>query len=644
MIRKILIISLLFISLVVKAQEKWEFANSTPYETVKSHFYFLDKKHYDIKLGVFVLGNVKMSTKVKESNLVKLKAILVKMNLKIEDVPDRRKGIVNKNKYQFFPNEPSLFLERVNRKWVYSQTTIKAIPKLYSKYVLGVKHVHTQKTAPVNNIITQIVQEDSTEIKFSLATPANTIKSHLIFLSDSLFNPYLASKTINFAPEDSASAEELSLMLKQIYLGAKKQVFDYEELSNDSNYLDSNGVAIYHPNPIFPELYLEKVGDEWLYSRSTSKLIRSVHEDMYEGGAEEVFKFSDRFKRWAGVNNNTFIGKVLKIWQLYMLLYFITLILALYLINKYIVKRIAHRLLKNSPYRINFYQLYATISFSILFHIIRNYVPAIELSVQYNYIFIKTIGLLIIFTNTLLAIYVVNGLKIFFTIGHSHDNRFGIVLFTSLIVKTIIFTVSLLFVINLLDFNLINFLAGLSIGGFALAFGAQDTIKNFLGSLMIFADKSFRVGDWINNKEVSGTVEEIGLRSTKIRTFHNSLVTVPNSLLSDNNIDNLGQRIYRRYKTTLVLKYDTPSDNIVEFTNRISDCISQHPETRKDFFMVYMSDFNMYGIEVLVYTFFEVSDWNKEMKAKHELIKSILDIKDELKIEFAIPLVASIDK
>ncbi len=644
MIKKILIIGFLLISIAVQAQEKWEFANSTPYETVKTHFYFLEREHYDIKLATFVLGNVKMSNKAKESSVIKLKSILLKMHLNIEEVPNRRKGIVSKNKYQFFPHEPKLYLERVNRKWVYSKETIKAIPQLYTRYVLKVKHVESESTAPVNNIITKMVEEDTSAVTFSLATPANTIKSHLIFLSDSFFNPELASKTINFAPEDTAEAEELALMLKQVYLGAGRQVFSYEELSNDTNYLDSSGRAIYHPNPIFPELYLEKVGDNWLYSRNTSKLIRSVHEDMYSGGAEDVFKFSDRFKRWAGVKNSIVIGKVLKLWQIYMLLYFIALIIGLFLFNKIISKRIFNRLLKNSPYRIVSYQLFSTLSFSILFYTIRNYAPAFELSIQYNYIFIKTIGLFIIFTNTLLAIYIVNWLKIVFTIGHNHDNRFGIVLFTSLIVKTIIFTASILFVVDLLDFNLVNFLAGLSIGGFALAFGAQDTIKNFLGSLMIFADKSFRVGDWINNGTVSGTVEEIGLRSTKIRTFHNSLVTVPNSLLSDNNIDNLGQRIYRRYKTTLVIKYETPSSLIEEFTNRISESIAKQPETRKDFFMVYMSDFNMYGVEVLIYTFFEVSDWDKEMKAKHDLIKTILNIKDELKIEFAVPIVANIDK
>jgi MscS family membrane protein len=189
----------------------------------------------------------------------------------------------------------------------------------------------------------------------------------------------------------------------------------------------------------------------------------------------------------------------------------------------------------------------------------------------------------------------------------------------------------------------VNFLAGLSIGGFALAFGAQDTIKNFLGSLMIFADKSFSVGDWIDNGNVSGTVEEIGLRSTKIRTFYNSLVPVPNSLLSDKSIDNLGKRKYRRYKTKVILKYDTPMDKVEEFIERIKQVIEEHPDTRKDYYMVYMNEFGSYGLEVLLYLFFKVPTWNLELKARHEIIAKVLEIQRELGIELAIPLVSKAD-
>jgi MscS family membrane protein len=639
--KSLLIISFLFFAMGLKAQDNWEFSNSTPYQTVKSHFYFLDKKHYNLKLATFTLGDNNITSKAKESNIIKLKAILVELHVNVEDVLDRKRGIIEKNKYQISSKEPSIYLIRQNRRWIYSPETVKKIPSLYQKYVLDVNPKYSNSKTKNSELISQIVASDSLSMKFSLATPANTIRSHLLYLSDSLFNPELASKTINFGPKDTSSAQELSIKLKQIYLGTGKQIFDFNKLSTDSFYTDStSGKHIYFPNKIFPELYLEKIGDNWLYSRSTSKLIRSVHEDMYGNDAEEVFHYSDKFKIWAGVESNNIVYHILKLWQLYMIAYFVGLFILLYLFNSIVVKIIFKRFFNRSDYADPVYHIITSISYIILFTVIKNYTPAFEFPIEYNHIFIKIVELFLIFYYTLLAIYTTNFFKVFFTQGHLHDSRFGIVMFSSLIIKALIFILSMLAVIDTLDFNLINFLAGLSIGGFALALGAQDTVKNFLGSLMIFADKSFRVGDWINNGETSGTVEEIGLRSTKIRTFYNSVVTVPNSQLSDNNIDNLGRRIYRRYKSTVVVKYNTPSSLIDEFTKRISALIAEHPNTRKDFFMVYIDDFGVYGIKVLIYTFFEVSDWNKEMKAKHELIKSILDLRDELGIEFSIPSVA----
>ncbi|MCK5856969.1 MAG: mechanosensitive ion channel family protein [Bacteroidales bacterium] len=639
--KQILFIGFLLMSIAMNAQEKWEFANATPYETVKSHFYFLEKGHYNIELATYTLGEVKLSTKAKESNLIKLKSILLSLNLKIEDVLNRKRGIKEKNKYQLTSKEPLVYLIRVKRKWIYSPETIKNIPNLYKNHVLNISPVKQQKGRSDSDLIKELIKNDSTGIKFSLITPAKTISSHLLFLGDSLFNPELASLTINFAPEDTSDAKELAIKLKQIYLGAERKVFLFNELSTDTFYTDSaSGKHIFFPNEAFRELYLEKIGDKWLYSRSTSKLIRSVHEDMYGNDAEEVFHFSDKFKVWAGVNSNNIVLKILKLWQVYMIFYFFIIFIALQFINRTALKLVFKKLLARSPYREPSYHIIASISYIVLFSIIKNYAPSFELPMDYNHILLKIIKVFLIFYYTLLAVYSVNFFKVLFTHGRSYDSQFGIVVFASLIIKSIIFITSMLFVIDALDFNLFNFLAGLSIGGFALALGAQDTVKNFLGSLMIFADKSFRVGDWIDNGEISGTVEEIGLRSTKVRTFHNSLVTVPNSLLSDNNIDNLGRRAYRRYKSTIVVKYNTPSNLIDEFTQQISELIEKHPDTRKDFYMVYINDFGSYGVKVLIYAFFVVDDWKNEMKARHELIKSILDLRDELGIEFSVPTIA----
>jgi len=648
---KTLFLLLFFISSISFSQEKWEFANSTPRETVKSHLYFLDRSHYDPEIASYALGG-DLPQKEKITLAIKLKDIILKHKLNIDDVLNKRKAIISRNKYILFPDIPEIYLVRIDKKWVYSEETVSSINKIYKNYYLSIdkendfqselkkvikqKHViHKKNDDTTNTNIDDAEYEE--EIELDLSTPYNTIISHLIFLDDSLYRPDLAAKTINFSGTDTLYAEELAVKLKQIYLGSNTHVFDINEISTDTNFIDSTSQKhIYFPNPNYPELYLEKVGDKWLYSNSTSKLINSVHKDMYSEDAEQIFSFSDKFKRWAGVESKTYIYK-LKLWQIYMFLYFFIIWLTLFMTCVFPIKYIVMRILKNSRYNKIIYKLIRVFILTVFWYSTRSYLPAFGLSMEQMSALHKFVNVLIIFNVTLLSMYIVDFLKIRFTNDMVATSTKGLIIFMSLIVKTIIFITSLLLLIKALDFNLVNVLAGLSIGGFALALGAQDTIKNFFGSLMIFADKQFSVGDYINSDNISGTVEEVGLRTTKIRTFHNSVVVVPNSKLADGSIDNMGRRKFRRYKGVFVIKFETPTEKIEKLIEKIKEEISKREDTRKDFYMVYMNDFSVYGMEILVYVFFKVPDWEMEMKGKHELIKKILDFANELDIEFAIP-------
>ncbi len=636
---KITIFSIIFVFFSISAQEEWEFSTATPYKTVKSHFYFLEKgKHYDPVIATYTLADTLIPENKKKALVIKLKQILIALNLDVEEVLNRRRGIINRNKYQLVGDEPKIYLIFEKNKWTYSKETIKAIPELYNKYVLKNKSDEIANQNIEEKIIKEKLLTDSGKVKLNLSSPFNTISSHLIFLSDSLFKPRIAAKTINFAPEDTADAAELAIKLKQIFLGAKIQLFNFDSIPRNQNYIDTaTGKAVYYPNPKLPRLYLEKVGNKWMYSRVTSKLIESVHEEMYSGTIGDVFKFSDKFKRLAGDNGNTILFANFKIWQLLMLGYFIFVLLIIILINRYLVKQIFDKINIYSPYKKTSYKIFTIFSYLIYFVIVELYAPSFEFSVEYNFILLRTISLFIIFFNTLLAFQIVNIFITFFTKGHTYDSVYGMVMFASLIIKTIILIISVLFIIKELNYSVVNFLAGLSIGGLALALGAQDTIKNFLASLMIFADKSFNVGDWIDNGNVSGTVEEIGLRSTKIRTFYNSLVTVPNSLLADQTIDNMGKRYYRRYKTSMVLKYDTPIEKVKALIEGLKEYIREHQHTRKDYFLVNMHDFDRYGIELLIYTFFKVKDYGSELQCRQDIITKVLELKKELKIEFSIP-------
>ena len=122
--------------------------------------------------------------------------------------------------------------------------------------------------------------------------------------------------------------------------------------------------------------------------------------------------------------------------------------------------------------------------------------------------------------------------------------------------------VGLVFLASVLRINVTSLLAGLGIGTLAFGLAAQDSVKNLFGSLTVIFDRPFHVGQWVKIGSHEGTVEEVGFRSTRIRTFYNSQVTLPNSRLTTAIVDNMGRRRYRRIKTMLSLQYDTKPEQM----------------------------------------------------------------------------------
>jgi MscS family membrane protein len=204
-------------------------------------------------------------------------------------------------------------------------------------------------------------------------------------------------------------------------------------------------------------------------------------------------------------------------------------------------------------------------------------------------------------------------------------------------VKIFVAAAGLLTVAQVLGTDLTALIASVGIGGLALALAAQDTVSNFFGSLMVFMDRPFQVGDWIKTGDVEGTVEEVGFRSTRIRTFYNSLITLPNSNLIKASVDNLGDRTYRRWSTRLGIAYNTPPEKIDAFCEGIRELVRRHPHTRKDYYHVYFNEFGADSLQVLVYVFFFTPDWATELRERHRLGVDIIRLAAELEIEFAFP-------
>ena len=218
-------------------------------------------------------------------------------------------------------------------------------------------------------------------------------------------------------------------------------------------------------------------------------------------------------------------------------------------------------------------------------------------------------------------------------------NRFDDML-VPLLRRTLKILLSILFLVYLASFlseDLIGLVAGLSIGSLAVGFAAKDSIENLFGTFTVLLDKPFQLGDWITVGDIDGTVEQVGFRSTRVRTFYNSVISVPNSRFISAHVDNWGSRRYRRISTTLGLTYDTPPEKVEAFCEGVRELIRSHPYTRKDYYHVYLNSFTDSSLGIMLYCFVETPDWSTELREKHRLFNDILRVAEELKVSFAFP-------
>ena len=203
--------------------------------------------------------------------------------------------------------------------------------------------------------------------------------------------------------------------------------------------------------------------------------------------------------------------------------------------------------------------------------------------------------------------------------------------------KIFVVVFGILVTIQNLGINVMSVLAGLGIGGLAFALAAKDAVANFFGSLMILFDKPFQAGEWIKVGEAEGTVEEIGFRSTRIRTFYNSLISIPNAELMNAKIDNMGRREFRRLVLKLGVTYDTGPDLLEGFLEGIKNVIKANPNTRKDYYHVVFHEYGPDSLIIMVYVFFKVPDWSTELVERQNLMLEIYRLAQSMGVEFAFP-------
>jgi MscS family membrane protein len=469
-----------------------------------------------------------------------------------------------------------------------------------------------------------------------LTNPQRAVHTFLHWQQAGHKNPEFVIKTMQLSDGNTEEKSELAQQLLKV-LDARGLMIDYDNIPSNPNYTDSlSGLQQYILFESLPEVYLVKTAqNEWVFSEATVTEIPELYQDTFSSYVTFVV---DNLPEWA---ESEWLG--IKLWQY--LAVFIWLLIGLilmkifgYFLDNY-VKRLAQKtkftwdddlidgIEKPASFiflTIFYFLTYSNLQFSVSISFFLSAVLEIAVAVGFIWllynladVFSKYLSVLTAKTETEL------------------DDQL-----VPLIRKTLRFFVVIMGVIAVLQnngYNVASLIAGLGIGGLAVALAARETLANFFGSVTIFVDRPFKIGDWIKVGDVEGTVEEVGFRSTRVRTFYNSLVSVPNSNIANTDIDNLGLRKYRRLKTVLNLTYSTTPEQMEAFVEGIKAIVKSNNHFRQNMYEVHFNSFGAHSLDVLVYVFFDVPDWSTELQQRHNFFLEVLRLAKEVGVEFAFP-------
>ena len=201
-----------------------------------------------------------------------------------------------------------------------------------------------------------------------------------------------------------------------------------------------------------------------------------------------------------------------------------------------------------------------------------------------------------------------------------NSNVHGFIPLIQKAVRTFLFVIAVILVVQNLGYSVSSLLAGLGIGGLAVALAAQETLGNFFGSISLVADRPFKVGDWIQvGNKVDGNVEEIGMRSTKVRTWSKSLMSIPNKVLASEIIENWSKMPKRRVKQYIAVTYSTPADTMHDLVEDIRQLLREDEGVQQDFILVNFTDFAESSLQILVYYFTSTTAWLKYMDIRQRI-------------------------
>jgi MscS family membrane protein len=205
------------------------------------------------------------------------------------------------------------------------------------------------------------------------------------------------------------------------------------------------------------------------------------------------------------------------------------------------------------------------------------------------------------------------------------------------VLQLLLLAIAVVALLSDLGYPVASLLAGLGIGGIAMALAAQKTVENLFGAFSIGADQPFREGDFVKIEDFVGTVEKVGLRSTRVRTLDRTLISIPNGKLAEMRIESYSARDRFRLSTVIGLTYDTSADRVRRAVEGFERVLREHPKTWQESIIVRFKEFGASSLNIEVMAWFEVTDWNEFQIVRQEILFQFMTVVEQVGSSFAFP-------
>lgn len=466
-------------------------------------------------------------------------------------------------------------------------------------------------------------------------SPYDVIYNYFHFLKKgSSYDELQASRSFDIP--NKRTRIEATLKLKEILDSKVDPSKILEKTPDNPSYIDTiTKKNIYVLYDKLPQIYLEQKNGKWYFSPTTVDAIPDLHKKIFPFGTNIWAKWFPLMQhqeflklypwQWAGIGI---------IFGSFLICFFLLKYVFRFLFNRFLFKRYA-----NEIQDINKLKTIANIfSIWIGFKIFQLFIPTLFINPKYSMPILVAVNFvsasLIVFVVYRLVELIIFYTKQYFNKGETQwDEQIAIVLQKFL--KFIVVFLGLFYVLNTLNVNITTIIAGLSVGGLAVALAAQDTVKNFIASVMIFADKPFRIGDTIKTNDFEGSVLEVGFRSTRIKTPDNSIVYISNAKLSEMTIDNKGYRIFVRFKTEILLPYNTPLQKVDAYIDGIRKILKEYPFTLNSTIDVYLTNIQLNGLTIMIHYTNKLYNKREELQHREYILKKILLLAELLQVKLS---------